>query len=165
MRSMRSEKKKLARRILAGVMSAAICLTVAPTAAAKRLIDRYAMLFEGETASYDTLPSYRRVLAQQQQAGLSAATQDVSANLSLFTCEGETPEWLEQDGLEGLLLDEDTLSVTFPVTVPADGLYELEVMYYPYGGSGQAIRRTVSVDGTPPFSEAENLCLYRRWIV
>ena len=163
MRSMRSEKKKLARRILAGVMSAAICLTVAPTAAAKRLIDRYAMLFEGETASYDTLPSYRRVLAQQQQAGLSAATQDVSANLSLFTCEGETPEWLEQDGLEGLLLDEDTLSVTFPVTVPADGLYELEVMYYPYGGSGQAIRRTVSVDGTPPFSEAENLCLYRRY--
>ncbi len=70
--------------------------------------------------------------------------------ISPFYLRGETPEWLEQDGLEGLLLDEDTLSVTFPVTVPADGLYELEVMYYPYGGSGQAIRRTVSVDGTPP---------------
>ena len=163
MRSMRSEKKNLTRRILAGVMGAAICLAVAPTAAAQRLIDRYAMLFEGETASYDTLPSYGRVLAQQQQNGLSAATQDVSPNFSQFTYEGGKPEWLEQDGIKGLLLDEDTLSVTFPVTVPADGLYEMEVVYYPYGGSGQTIRRTVLIDGESPFREAENLCLYRRY--
>ncbi|MBP3389447.1 MAG: extracellular solute-binding protein [Clostridia bacterium] len=160
---MRREMKAIVRRCVAGILCTVMCLSFAPATAAERLLDRYAVLFEGEAATYDTLPTYGRVLAQLKEEGMTAAENDLLLDLSTITFEGTQPQYLVVEGKEGLLLDEDTEQVTFAVNIPADGLYEMEIVYYPYAGSGQAIRRAVLIDGETPFSEAENACLYRHY--
>ncbi len=160
---MKAIRKTIVRRGIAGFLCAAMCLGIAPAASAERLLDRYAVLFEGEAATYDTLPAYGQVLANTIANGTAPATADVALDLNAFTFEGAQPEYATVDGKNGLLLDEDTTQVTFTVAVPADGLYEMEIVYYPYEGSGQAIRRAVRINGETPFSEAENACLYRHY--
>lgn len=152
----------LLRRIAAAMCAAVLCLGTFP-ASAERLLDRYAVLFGGEVAGYDTLPSYFRMREAYAKQGLSAAGSDVTADTGSFTFTGERPETVTVDGKTGLLLAENTASVSFTVSVPTAGLYEMELVYYPYAGSGQAICRAVQLNGETPFAEAENACLYRRF--
>ncbi len=160
---MKTSTRKMVKRCIAGVICLALMMAVVPMASAERLIDRYAVLFEGEAASYNSLPSFGKVLAQWQNAGMSAATTDVSVPLIPSAVTGNQPTTITHEGKDGLLMEEGSTSVTFTVTIPADGLYELEVVYFPYEGNGQKIRRSIAIDGKVLFSEAENLCLYRHY--
>lgn len=47
--------------------------------------------------------------------------------------------------------------------IDEDGLYEIDVEYYPLGGTGSTIQRALSIDGKIPFKEANNICFYRVW--
>ena len=125
---MRREMKAIVRRCVAGILCTVMCLSFAPATAAERLLDRYAVLCEGEAATYDTLPTYGRVLAQLKEEGMTAAANDLLLDLSTITFEGTQPQYLVVEGKEGLLLDEDTEQVTFVVNIPADGLYEMEIV-------------------------------------
>ena len=43
---MKLSMRKMVKRCVAGVICVALCMALVPTAAAERLIDRYAVLFE-----------------------------------------------------------------------------------------------------------------------
>lgn len=160
--------KRTVNRACAAALCAALCLSLAsagtPAAKAERLLDRYAVLFEGESASYDALPAYGAVAAAWRENGLTEAAADVPVPLGTVAVSGKAAESVQIDGRTGLLLDESTGDAVFSVSVPQDGLYRLEIEYYPQGGSGQAIRRRIALDGKVPFAEAENACLYRRFV-
>lgn len=47
--------------------------------------------------------------------------------------------------------------------IEVDGLYEMNLEYYPYEGSGSTIQRAISLDGEVPFEEANNVPFYRVW--
>ena len=66
-------------------------------------------------------------------------------------------ETVEKDGRE-LLWWKDAEWLQWQITVPQDGLYEIEVSYYiPGVVSGNPPVRSVAIDGKSPFSEAENI--------
>lgn len=43
------------------------------------------------------------------------------------------------------------------------GLYEIDVEYYPFEGTGSTIQRAIWLDGKVPFEEANNIPFYRVW--
>ncbi len=58
--------------------------------------------------------------------------------------------------------DEDGF-VEYRLDVPEDGLYNINVEYYPIKGKGSRILRTVVIDGDIPFEEARELAFSRIW--
>ncbi len=73
-------------------------------------------------------------------------------------------------GMEDLMLLEDSSLITgssgfveFAVTIPADGLYEIELEYLPGEGSGSDIQRALYINGKLPFVEAGSLAFSRLW--
>ena len=68
------------------------------------------------------------------------------------------------DGMTGdaLLTGENAL-VEYTFTVEEEGLYEISLQYYPYGGKSSEIQRAVFLDGKLPFSELALVELSRVW--
>jgi len=54
-------------------------------------------------------------------------------------------------------------SITWQVEVPEDGLYGIEIRYYPVEGKGADIDRELRIDGELPFAESRNLVFRRVW--
>ncbi len=65
---------------------------------------------------------------------------------------------------EVLVLGDGDGTATWTVDVPVTGLYELEISYYNEGGNEAKIQRRLTIDGTVPYEEANNLCLYRYFV-
>lgn len=55
-------------------------------------------------------------------------------------------------------------TAAWTISVPVTGLYELEIPYYAQGGNEAKIQRKLTIDGAVPYEEANNLCLYRRFV-
>ena len=66
---------------------------------------------------------------------------------------------VEDDGI----ITTGTGTVTFGVTVPESGLYNICFDYYSVEDYGSSIERTLLIDGKIPFLEAEHLTLTRIW--
>ncbi|PYI57495.1 extracellular solute-binding protein [Paenibacillus flagellatus] len=62
-----------------------------------------------------------------------------------------------------LLWGDGTDWIEWTFDVPQTGLYELELTYYAVGGTRAPIERSVRIDGTYPFNEAQRLILPRFW--
>lgn len=75
----------------------------------------------------------------------------------------EAPETVTLDGKTGLVTGEEGL-VTWQVTVPSDGMYNIEITYYPLEGKGATIERALYVDGEIPYLEAKSLFFNRIWV-
>ncbi|MBQ7726844.1 MAG: extracellular solute-binding protein [Clostridia bacterium] len=68
----------------------------------------------------------------------------------------------EWEGKKPILLWENGKgSVTFPISVPQDGLYQIALEYYLLEGSTEAAEIGVLIDGTLPFNGLSNLFLPR----
>lgn len=65
---------------------------------------------------------------------------------------------------EAIVLGEEENTVTWTIHVPVTGVYELEIPYYAQEGNEAKIQRRLTIDGAVPFEEANNLCLYRRFV-
>ncbi len=61
------------------------------------------------------------------------------------------------------VLTGETGFVEWTVDVPQDGLYNIEVEYYPTAGKGVTITRSLQIDGELPYSKARTLSFYRLW--
>lgn len=68
------------------------------------------------------------------------------------------------DAAQVIVMGEGDSSASWTVDVPADGLYELEIVYYAQEGNEAKVQRRLLIDGAVPFDEANNLCLYRRFV-
>lgn len=65
---------------------------------------------------------------------------------------------------QAIVLGDGDSTVTWTADVPADGLYELEITYFAQDGNEAKVQRRLLIDGAVPFDEANNLCLYRRFV-
>lgn len=70
----------------------------------------------------------------------------------------------DYEGFSGdSLLTEEEGSVTYEVDVPREGLYQIEVLYYPVKGKNNTIERQVYVNGEIPFEGSQYLEFSRVW--
>lgn len=67
------------------------------------------------------------------------------------------------EGVDDVLLTDESGSVTWDITVPATGYYNLNLNYFPYEGKSSTIERSLLINGELPFEGAENIAFYRTW--
>ena len=60
--------------------------------------------------------------------------------------------------------DFNNRDVTYNVTVPQDGLYEIYIDYYCIDGNSQDVSRGIKIDGSHPFEEAKNIFFKRSFL-
>lgn len=69
----------------------------------------------------------------------------------------------EYDGKKNALQIPDIGTVTWKVTVPESGLYQIGWDYFPVQNKATNIERTLRVNGTVPFGEVRNLLMTKIW--
>ena len=69
----------------------------------------------------------------------------------------------EYGGKQHVLQTPEYGSVTWKVNVPADGLYAIDIEYYPIVSKATTIERTLRINGEVPFSQVRNLLFSRYW--
>lgn len=105
---------------------------------------------------------YSSLLEEYSQNGYRDYTGDkIETAVTDETLIGDTE--LGGETHTGILWDEDLDTVSFRVTVEADALYNVGVVYYPLGTSGAVILREMLIDGTAPCKETENVEFLRFW--
>ena len=63
-----------------------------------------------------------------------------------------------------LAWDKGTEWLEWTAEIPADGMYNLNVRYFPLAGKRLPIQRELSIDGKSPFREAQRIYFYRNWV-
>ncbi len=66
------------------------------------------------------------------------------------------------DGKKGVFCPEDG-AVGWKVTVPKEGMYSMEIEYYPVEGKSSSIERSLYIDGKVPFYEARYIAFTKVW--
>lgn len=106
--------------------------------------------------------SYQRYL--EDHAFASDASSQVNID-SHHVTGGENFQTLSGIGgrEEACVVTEGTGSVTYSFTVSEEGLYQMEMEYYPLEGKGSAIMRNILIDGQLPYDEAREVEFPRIW--
>ncbi|QHT63085.1 extracellular solute-binding protein [Paenibacillus lycopersici] len=162
------------------MLCALVCLVIASavsdgtrTFAGERLRDRNlnqgVPLTEGDSLGVDAIlaPTYAKTLAGYIEQGVQPAGQpDIALRADGYTAfGGAKPEAKELEGRAGALVwDKATEWIEWTADVPQDGLYSLNVAYYPLAGKRLPVQRDLLIDGQHPFREAERLYFYRNWV-
>ena len=145
------------RNILIGVLVAA--LVIAGIWLLSRSPDNYKEKYEGTDLSTDVTGigrsnTYGAYVAQY--ADLPAVTEAVEVDLAAF--EGKGGE-VCADGI----MTEDESELTWKVSVPKAGLYNIKLDYLTTESRGVDIERELAINGEVPFSGASTLCFSRLW--
>ena len=145
------------RNILIGVLVAA--LVIAGLTLLSRSPDNYKDKYEGTDLSTDVSGigrsnTYGAYVAQF--ADLPAVTETVEVDLQAF--EGKGGETCA-DGV----LTEDESELTWKVSVPQAGLYNIRLEYLTTESRGIDIERELAINGEVPFSGASTLTFSRLW--
>ncbi|GAE07680.1 extracellular solute-binding protein family 1 [Paenibacillus sp. JCM 10914] len=80
--------------------------------------------------------------------------------------EGMQPKKVnEAGGRQGNFVETgDTGSISWDITVPEDGLYNMSICYYTVEGKASSIERLLQVDGELPFAGARSFLFPRIWM-
>ena len=160
-------KKNSLLRLILPVL--AMILAMASACAATELTFEEYETAASTYAIDSTIPNYDDYLA--------ACPEDVSRPGSVITIDASAPDRYEEegeqvsptllenwDGMEGQsLLTEENALVEYTFVTEEEGLYEINLLYYPYGGKSSEIQRAVFVDGKLPYSELALIELSRVW--
>lgn len=112
--------------------------------------------------------TYLSIKKQYEQKGYKAAD-NVKIILGTATItgssKGDIPLKANIGGRDDKVLNWDESYEWFDwiVDVPQNGLYNIEMEYYPLQGNGSSIQRALMVDGKVPFEEANNIAFRRMW--
>ncbi len=167
----RKQWKNLCKRGIAlaaaGVMLLSIIcpLDVDASTAGLPLSEKYTG-FDGITVEWkygtsDDTPAYVNYEASVVES-VAYATEDIEVPLSSVTDDnGDSLEISEYEGLDSILSGSDSEYIEFTVTVPEDGLYQLEFDYYLDPSSTDPGKRILYIDDEMPFEECSNLVFYR----
>ncbi len=145
------------RNILIGVLVAA--LVIGGLWLLNRNPDNFRAKYEGTDLSTDVTGigrsnTYTAYLAQY--ADLPAVTEEVEVDLASYEGEGG------KVCAEGVMT-EDESDLTWKVTVPKAGLYNIRLDYLTVESRGIDIEREIAINGAVPFSGASTLCFSRLW--
>ena len=110
----------------------------------------------------DTIP-YSEYL--EKYSGVSEGTRAASIDATQYDSANTTATVSVDtiDGVRALTIGESG-KVTWPVNIPAEGKYQIEIDYYPVHGKASSIERTLYIDGKVPFSEARSLSMTKVWV-
>lgn len=118
----------------------------------------------GQEAVLNTASSYAAY--EEKNAALAPADASVTVSAASFSAEKDSGARIvaELYGKSNVLQwDSEKGSVSFPVTVAADGWYTLRFVYAPLPGNGSDIRLGLKVDGAYPYEELQEFSLPRMW--
>ncbi|MGN0682176.1 MAG: extracellular solute-binding protein [Oscillospiraceae bacterium] len=113
-------------------------------------------LSESET-SY---AAYIRKYSDMSRTVLSVYADTASYNTSLGA---ECELFYDYEGMPNTLYWTNGGTVTFPIEVPAEGLYNLELIYRTSASDTNELSLGVLIDGELPFDEAEKISLDKYW--
>lgn len=109
---------------------------------------------EGFRTWYEKLPSKNR----------PAETIEIDAADYCRTEDMQVEEFDGYEGMEGVsVLTAEEGLIEYEFEVEEEGLYELELFYYPMEGKSASIQRGIFVDGELPYSELSTLEFSRNW--
>jgi len=97
-------------------------------------------------------------------AGRPQATIRIPAAEFAETAGGEFEILDQYMGASGqTVLTPETGKIAWQVEVPATGMYNIRIHYYPIAGKSSSIERMLTIDGKPPFRGADLLLFDRVW--
>lgn len=112
---------------------------------------------------YTTI-SYSRYLKAHQGAPSPQSVITLEASACTVTPTESRKEYADYEGMAGIsVYSDETGSLTWRFSVPEEGFYHVLLSYYPIGGTGGAIERSLLIDNAIPFSESESLSFSRIW--
>ena len=103
--------------------------------------------------------SYRKYLAGIEDQSMTGESIDISG---VAYASGEHIDIVElPDNLGQALMTEEDSNVTWEFSVSDSGMYGFKVAYYPLGGHGTEIQRSVRIDGETTVAELESISFPR----
>ena len=114
-------------------------------------------------ASAGTTKSYTSYIAQYETAGSvdhtvvdhTVVDQMVNVDLgNMVNSESVTIQNEFQGKTGNIAITAESGSAEWTFEIPQDGLYAIQVEYYPMKGTVSAVQRTLRIDGSVPFDEA-----------
>lgn len=150
-----NEEASCMKKILLALLLA--CLVILP-ASAEEWADFYS--FNEEYAvGYDAALKIYEAYAAAPQGTLI----ELAPSAAVLT--GDAVLAADVEGVaEAIVTGNGESTITWMVNVPVTGLYELEIPYYAQDGNEAKVQRKLTIDGAVPYKEANNLCLYRRYV-
>ena len=124
-----------------------------------KLINRYP-LYQSDYVEED-IPYYFNYLKDGIEKGYKNAASEVAVDLAAGLVDGQTPVTLTDGSVQWN--DEQIESISWPVTVPQAGFYNIELEYTPLGSGVDNPSRTIEIDGAKPFQELLNVEFSRSW--
>lgn len=122
---------------------------------------------ERKTTTFEVDVSYSLVKENYEKLGLKPVKDEViviTTDSITKSSKGYIPLIDNLDGKQNVLnWTEEYDWFEWEFEVEKEGLYEIEVEYYPLEGTGSTIQRAITIDGKTPFKEANNICFYRVW--
>lgn len=138
-----------------GLIVALMAVMTAP-AAGEDWADYFSIAQEAVPSYSDVLSVYENAPAAPANTRLELLPQDAALSGA-----AELQEEAGSPTGNALLLSQGDGAARWQLEVAEAGLYELEIDYLARGGNEAKIQRRLTIDGKPPFEEANNLCLYR----
>nr|AHF26072.1 sugar ABC transporter substrate-binding protein [uncultured bacterium Contigcl_1764b] len=145
------------RNILIGVLAAALIVT--GIWLLSRSPDDFSGKYAGADLSTDVTGIGRNntyAAYTAQYADLPAVKEEVQVDLAAF--EGQGGETCPEGVLTG-----DESELTWKVSIPQAGLYNIRLDYLTVESRGIDIEREIAINGEVPFSGASTLCFSRLW--
>ena len=99
----------------------------------------------------------------QKYSSAARPEQPISIPVQNYTQSDYTPMVGETAGKQALLTKEEGY-VEWEFDVPQDGLYTIQVDYFPTSGKSSSIIRTVYIDGELPFEQMRSVVFDRVWV-
>jgi ABC-type glycerol-3-phosphate transport system substrate-binding protein len=115
-----------------------------------------------DLSGYREIMDYETYLHQHLQNGASTPDYDLTVRAVDYARTSGDVMVGNIEGVDCLLMGEDGV-VEWEVEIPAAGLYNIELEYYPIEGRGTTIERSLEVNGQTPFEGARYLEFTRIW--
>lgn len=103
--------------------------------------------------------TYEEYLKENSET--AGAKSVIEVPLTSIFSETDRRQTQQYEGRTAIFSDKQSEYLKFYVTVPEDGMYQMEIDYYLVPGASDAGKRILYVDGTTPFSEASDITFDR----
>ncbi len=120
---------------------------------------------DGYTEYTEFAPEHSYMAYMNEHSDATLVDDVITIPVTAYTAsEGKIQLFEEYEGKKNVILTEEDGYVEWTVNVPQTGYYQMEVDYLTYGGKGLAVERSVYIDGSLPYSEAEYVVFERTFI-
>ncbi|MBO4877328.1 MAG: extracellular solute-binding protein [Ruminococcus sp.] len=162
--------RDICRRLLSGAVAAALAVCPSASAAVTGYAEESAAADEyWPIEPVDTeIPSYSEYYDMYSAEGFSGAVVEIAGDSYESAEDGDFADGdfgSEDDIRSGVLLWESAGGeVTYKADIPEDGLYCLEMSYFPLEAGSTQAELSLTIDGKLPFDTASRLTFNRVWV-